>query len=32
MWLSDYYNASIRNSLVDLDEYACAATTVKDFV
>jgi hypothetical protein len=31
MWLSGYYNSSIRNAVVDLDEYARAAKTVRDF-
>jgi acid stress chaperone HdeB len=31
MWLSGYYNASIRNSVIDLDKFALAAKTVKDF-
>jgi hypothetical protein len=31
MWLSGYYNASIRNTTVDLDQFAQAAKTVKDF-
>src|SRR3954467_6808902 len=31
MWLSGYYNASIRNTVVDLDQFALAAKTVKDF-
>ena len=31
MWLSGYYNAGIRNTIVDLDEFARAAKTVKDF-
>lgn len=31
MWLSGYYNASIRNTVVDLAEYAQAATKVKTF-
>jgi acid stress chaperone HdeB len=31
MWLSGYYNSSIRNTVVDLDEYARAAKTVRDF-
>jgi acid stress chaperone HdeB len=30
MWMSGYYNASIRNTVVDLDEFARAAKTVKD--
>ena len=31
MWLSGYYNASIRNTVVDLAQFARAATKVKDF-
>jgi hypothetical protein len=31
MWLSGYYNASIRNTVIDLDQFALAAKTVKDF-
>ena len=31
MWLSGYYNASIRNSVIDLYQFAQAAKTVKDF-
>jgi hypothetical protein len=31
MWLSGYYNSSIRNSTVDLYEFARAAKTVKDY-
>lgn len=31
MWLSGYYNSSIRNTVVDLVEYAHAAKKVKDF-
>jgi HdeA/HdeB family protein len=31
MWLSGYYNAGIRNTVIDLDEFARAAKTVKDF-
>lgn len=31
MWLSGYYNSSIRNTVVDLDQFALAAKTVKDF-
>jgi hypothetical protein len=30
MWLSGYYNWSIRNTVVDLYEFARAAKTVKD--
>jgi acid stress chaperone HdeB len=31
MWLSGYYNSSIHNTVIDLDEFARAAKTVKDF-
>jgi acid stress chaperone HdeB len=31
MWLSGYYNASIRSTVIDLDEFAQAAKTVKDY-
>jgi hypothetical protein len=31
MWLSGYYNSSIRNTVVDLVEFAGAAKKVKDF-
>ena len=31
MWLSGYYNSSIRNTVIDLDQFAQAAKTVKDF-
>jgi hypothetical protein len=31
MWLSGYYNASIRNTVIDLYQFAHAAKTVKDF-
>ncbi len=31
MWLSGYYNSSIHNTVVDLDEFARAAKTVRDF-
>lgn len=31
MWLSGYYNASIRNMVVDLAQYAQAASKVKTF-
>src|SRR3954454_12467773 len=31
MWLSGYYNASVRNTVIDLDQFALAAKTVKDF-
>jgi hypothetical protein len=30
MWLSGYYNAGIRNTVIDLDQFALAAKTVKD--
>ena len=30
MWLSGYYNASVRNTLIDLDQFAQAAKTVKN--
>ena len=30
MWLSGYYNSSIRNTVVDLVEFAGAAKKVKD--
>ena len=30
MWLSGYYNASVRNTVIDLDRFAHAAKTVKD--
>jgi len=30
MWLSGYYNASIRNMVIDLEQYARAATVVKE--
>jgi acid stress chaperone HdeB len=30
MWLSGYYNASVRNTTIDLDQFALAAKTVKD--
>jgi acid stress chaperone HdeB len=30
MWLSGYYNASVRNTVIDLDQFAAAAKTVKD--
>ena len=29
MWLSGYYNASVRNTVIDLDRFALAAKTVK---
>jgi hypothetical protein len=31
MWLSGYYNASIRSTVIDLNEFAGAAKAVKDF-
>jgi len=31
MWLSGYYNASVRNTVVDLDQFARAAKSVKDY-
>jgi hypothetical protein len=31
MWLSGYYNSSVRNTVIDLDEFARAAKTVKDY-
>jgi HdeA/HdeB family len=31
MWLSGYYNSSVRNTVVDLDEFARAAKKVRDF-
>jgi hypothetical protein len=31
MWLSGYYNSSIRNTVVDLEQFARAAKKVKDF-
>ena len=31
MWLSGYYNAGIRNTVVDLYQFARAAKAVKDF-
>jgi len=31
MWLSGYYNSSIRNTVVDLAQYAQAASKVKNF-
>lgn len=30
MWLSGYYNAGIRNMVIDLEQFARAATTVKN--
>jgi hypothetical protein len=30
MWMSGYYNASVRSTVVDLYEFARAAKTVKD--
>jgi acid stress chaperone HdeB len=31
MWLSGYYNSSIRNTVIDLAQFARAATKVKDY-
>ena len=31
MWLSGYYNANVRNTVIDLYQFAQAAKTVKDF-
>jgi acid stress chaperone HdeB len=31
MWMSGYYNAGVRNTVVDLNQFAQAAKTVKDF-
>ena len=31
MWLSGYYNSSIRNTVIDLEQFARAAKTVKDY-
>ena len=31
MWLSGYYNASVRSTVIDLNEFAQAAKIVKDF-
>jgi HdeA/HdeB family len=31
MWLSGYYNASVRNTVIDLYQFAQAAKAVKDF-
>ena len=30
MWMSGYYNASVRNTTIDLDRFAQSAKTVKD--
>lgn len=30
MWLSGYYNAGVRNTVIDLYQFAQAAKTVKD--
>jgi HdeA/HdeB family protein len=30
MWMSGYYNASVRNTTIDLDRFAQAAKTLKD--
>jgi HdeA/HdeB family len=31
MWMSGYYNASVRSTVIDLYEFAQAAKTVKDY-
>jgi acid stress chaperone HdeB len=31
MWLSGYYNAGQRNTVIDLEEFARAAKIVKDY-
>jgi acid stress chaperone HdeB len=31
MWMSGYYNSSVRNTVVDLERFARAATEVKSF-
>lgn len=31
MWLSGYYNAGVRNTVIDLYQFAGAAKTVKDY-
>jgi acid stress chaperone HdeB len=31
MWMSGYYNASVRSTVIDLNEFAQAAKTVKDY-
>jgi hypothetical protein len=31
MWLSGYYNSSVRNTVIDLVQFAGAAQKVKDF-
>lgn len=31
LWMSGYYNASIRSTVIDLYEFAHAAKTVKDY-
>ena len=31
MWLSGYYNAGAHNTVIDLEEFARAAKTVKDY-
>jgi acid stress chaperone HdeB len=31
MWLSGYYNASVRNTTIDLYQYAAAAKAVKEY-
>jgi hypothetical protein len=31
MWMSGYYNASVRNTVIDLYQFAGAAKSVKDY-
>ena len=31
MWMSGYYNASVRSTVIDLYEFARAAKAVKDY-
>jgi hypothetical protein len=31
MWMSGYYNANVRSTVIDLYEFARAAKTVKDY-
>ena len=31
MWMSGYYSASARNTVIDLNRFAQAAKTVKDY-
>jgi HdeA/HdeB family len=31
MWLSGFYNSSVHNTVIDLNEFARAAKTVKDY-